>query len=351
MRVRLKDIAEEAGVSMMTVSNVVNGNHARVSPETARRIRQIAARLGYVPNAPARSLAARSSKLIGFLVPAAGSDSLAVSPHTMAIAAVVEREFRRRDYHLIMRGISHLGEVSQALQAWNLDGAILLGFIDEEIDQLTSPVVDNVPIVAIDSYSANPVTTGVRSDDFDGAYLATKHLLDLGHTRIMFAGPRFTEVGLVRERFEGYRKALADAGVAWNARLVVEANTTHASGLELGRRLRRTHRGTTAVFATADILAIGIVAGLIERGASVPDDVSVVGFDNLDIGEYVTPRLTTVSQDIEGKAAVAVQILLDEIEANEQPEKPVTFEVRLIERATTAPVRPRRQAVPARSRD
>ncbi|CAN5823647.1 LacI family DNA-binding transcriptional regulator [soil metagenome] len=339
MRVRLKEVAQEAGVSMMTVSNVINGNHARVSPETAERVRQIAYRLGYVPSAPARSLAARSSRLIGFLVPAASGESLAISPHTMVTGAVIEREFRKHDYHVILRGISQLDEVSEALQTWNLDGAILLGFVDEDIDQLRSPVVENVPIVAIDSYSTNSLTTGVRSDDFEGARLATEHLLDLGHTCVAFASPRFTEVGLVRNRFEGYRRAFTDAGVDWNDRLVVEVDTTQPAGRELGHRLHRDHPHVTAVFATADILAIGIVAGLLEAHVSVPDDVSVTGFDNLDIAEYVTPKLTTVSQDIDGKAAAAVRMLLAEIETHEPPPEPVSLAVELIKRDTTASVR------------
>ena len=340
MRVTLRDIADEAGVSMMTVSNVVNGNRARVSPETIERVQRIVAERGYVPSASARSLAARSSRLIGLLVPAADEDSMMISPHNVAIAGQLERELRKRGYHLLLRGIAHPDEVTEALQSWSLDGAVLLGFLDEELDRLTKGTVGAVRVLAVDSYSKNRLTTGVRTDDFAGARLAAEHLLGLGHRRILFAGPAFSNVGVVHERFEGFRQAFADAGMEWDEQLIETVNTTHADGLDLGRRLLAAHPSTTAVFATADILAIGIMEGVSDSGVSVPDDLSVIGFDNLDLSAYVTPKLTTVSQDIARKAAVAVEMLISSIDSRKHPKHPVTIEVHLVERASTAPPRP-----------
>jgi LacI family transcriptional regulator len=333
----LRDVAERAGVSIMTVSNVINGNRARVSPETIERVRRIAAELGYVPSASARSLSARSSRLIGLLVPAADEDSLMISPHNVAMVGQIERELRRLGYHLLLRGITDQREVSEALRSWSLDGAILLGFLDEEIDGLTGKTVGGAHALAIDSYSANPLTTGPRSDDFAGARLATRHLLDLGHRRIVFAGPAFTGVGVVHERFEGYRQAHADVGATWDSRLIETVNTTHAEGRELGLGLLDRQPEATAVFATADILAIGIMRGLAESGVRVPDDVSVVGFDNLDVCEYAVPQLTTVSQDITAKATTAVRMLIDSIENGARPSEPVTISVSLVKRESTGP--------------
>ena len=339
MRVTLRDVAERAGVSPMTVSNVINGNRARVSPETIDRVRRIAAELGYVPSASARSLSARSSRLIGLLVPAADQDSLMISPHNVAMVGQIERELRRFGYHLLLRGIADQREAAEALRSWSLDGAILLGFLDEEIDRLTDETVGDVHVLAIDSYAGNPLTTGPRSDDFTGARLATRHLLDLGHRRIVFAGPAFTGVGVVHERFEGYRQAHADVGVACDGSLIETVNTTHADGRELGLALLDRHPAATAVFATADILAIGIMRGLTESGARVPDDVSVVGFDDLDLCEYVLPRLTTVAQDITAKATTAVRMLIESIERSARPGEPVTIAVSLVTRESTAPAR------------
>lgn len=336
MRVTLREVAEQAGVSMMTVSNVMNGNRARVSPGTIEKVQRIADELGYVPSASARSLATKASRLVGLLVPAADEDSLMISPHTMAIVGLIERELRKYGYHLLLRGVAHPDEVAEALRSWSLDGAILLGFLDEEVGKLTKKTIGAVHVVAIDSYSANRLTTGTRSDDFAGARLAAQHLLDLGHRRILFAGPAFSGVGVVHERFEGFSQAFTDAGIA-RPPLIETVNTTYEEGRELGLTLR--DQDVTAVFATADILAVGIVHGLTEAGARVPEDVSVVGFDDLDLCNYVTPKLTTVAQDIARKASTAVSILLGSIERGERPKKPMTIDVSLVERESTAPPR------------
>lgn len=144
----------------------------------------------------------------------------------------------------------------------------------------------------------------------------------------------------MHQRYEGFRQALRTAALDWDMRLLEHVDTaTHAAGRELGRELLTRHPDATAVFATADILAIGIVAGLGESGAQVPSDVSVVGFDDLDLCGYVTPRLTTVSQDISQKAATAVRMLVTSIEQPELAREAVTLGVHLVERDSTAPVR------------
>ncbi|MFB6720438.1 LacI family DNA-binding transcriptional regulator [Kribbella sp. NPDC056345] len=335
MRVTLKDIADEAGVSIMTVSNVVNGNRARVSAETIERIQRIVAARGYVPSASARSLAAKSSRMIGLLVPAADEDSLMISPHNVAILGQIERQLRKSGYHLLLRGIAQPSEVGEALKSWSLDGAVLLGFLDEDVDRLTPGAVGNVSLLAVDSYSDNPLTTGVRSDDYTGALLAARHLIGLGHREIVFAGPAFTGAGVVHQRYAGFRAAFAESGLTWTERVSTVETTTHSTGRDLGHRIPTDHPEATAVFATADILAIGIMEGLTDTGHSVPHDLSVIGFDNLDLSEYVTPKLTTVAQDIPQKAALAVERLLATIEKQEHPDSPITLPVHLIERSST----------------
>lgn len=338
VRVTLRDVAARAGVSMMTVSNVVNGNSARVSAATARRVREVAAELGYVPSASARSLAARSSRIIGLLIPATGTDSLTISPHNTAILGQIERELRKHDYHLLLRGIADPEEVTIALKSWNLDGAILLGFHEAELARISGPAVDAARVLCIDGYIEGPLTFGVRSDDFTGARLAAAHLLELGHREIVFAGPPPAPSGVVHHRLDGFRRAFSEAGARWDERLTEPVPaTTHEHGRALGRRLRRDHPEVTAVFATADILAIGVMAGLAEAGLSVPGDVSVVGFDDLDLCRLVTPNLTTVAQDIAAKAATAVDLLLGSIADDRHPPEPVTLDVHLVIRDSTAP--------------
>jgi LacI family transcriptional regulator len=334
VRVTLKDIAEEAGVSLMTVSNVVNGNQAKVSAATIARVQEIIARRGYVPSASARSLTTRSSQLIGLLVPSGDDQSLVLSPHNIAVFGVLERRLRHRGYHLLFRGVSSPAEVDVALKSWNLDGAVLLGFLDEDVDHFDSP--PGTPILALDSYSANPKTTGVRSDDFEGGRLATDHLLAHGHRRIVFAGPTFTDIGVVRQRFEGFRAAHRAAGVPWSPADQAVVDTAYEPGIDLGRTFRARHPEATAIFATADILAIGALEGLHLTGVQVPEDVSVIGFDDIDIGRYVTPKLTTIAQDVVAIATAAVQILIAEIENAGVPGEPVVVGVELVRRDSVA---------------
>lgn len=341
MRVTLRDIANKAGVSMMTVSNVINGNRSRVSVETIERVQRIVDELGYVPSASARSLAARTSRMVGVLVPAADEESLTISPHNVAIIGQLERQLRKRDFHVLLRGIARPDDVAVALKSWNLDGALLLGFLDEEIAQFTAKSVGGTRVVAVDSYADNAVTTGVHADDFEGGRLAARRLLTLGHRDVLFAGPRFSGKGVVRERFEGFRSAFAEAGNDWDDSLLELLNTTHDDGVELGRRLLRERPEVTAVFATADILAIGIMEGLVDSGVSVPGEVSVIGFDDLDLCVYVRPTLTTIAQDLGAKAAIAVDMLVGEIERHETPNGSITLGVHLVERMSTGPVRGR----------
>jgi LacI family transcriptional regulator len=335
MPVKLSDIAAEAGVSVMTVSNVMNGKRARVSPATISRVQEIADRLGYVPNIPARSLAASRSHIVAAFVPVA-DDSLLVSPHTVTVIGGVAEQLRRRGYHVLLRGIEREGDISEAIRGWSLDGAILVEFTDTEIDRIR---VDGVPLVAIDSYSANPRTIGVRSDDHRGGWLAGERLTDAGHRRLLFAGPPYEGLGVVGQRWDGFRSACIAAGVDPSLIEIEQVLTTFEDGRELGLRLRRDHPEVTGVFATADVLAIGIMSGIAEAGGRVPDDVSVVGFDNLDISAYTTPGLTTIAQDMPAKVAEATRIILEEIEGGEGPRAPVSLGVELIERSSVAPAR------------
>lgn len=332
MTVKLSDIAQEAGVSVMTVSNVMNGKSARVSKATIERVQSIADRLGYVPNMPARSLAASRSRIIAALVPVGENNSLLLSPHTVAVIGGVEQHLRHRGYHVLLRGIEHETDIPDAIRGWSLDGAILVEFPDAVIDRIR---IDQVPLVALDSYSANPRTIGVRTDDHRGGWLAGARLTDAGHRHIIFARPPYEGMGVVGQRWEGFRSACAAADAS--VRIETEqVHTTFEAGREFGLRLRRDHPEATAVFATADVMAVGIMAGIAEAGGRVPDDISVIGFDNLDISAYTSPGLTTVAQDMPAKVAEAARIILDEIERDEGPRAPVSLGVALVERGSVA---------------
>ncbi|WP_336726016.1 LacI family DNA-binding transcriptional regulator [Cellulosimicrobium cellulans] len=370
-RVTLKDIAREAGVSVMTVSNVVNGNLGRVSPATAREVERIVAARGYVPNGPAQSLAARRTRLVGLLLPdRADGGSLLGSPHDVAVAGAVEARLRERDHHLMLRGVTRHRDVLDSVRRWSLDGIVVMGFTDDELAALDLP--QDVPAVVVDTYVDAPGAATVRADDFEGGRLAGAHLRALGHREVVLCGPVGTTSQVVRERLAGFRAGLGldpaegtppgaaapgtvrgeagDAVVLY----VVAANTTYDDGLDAAAQVAAEHPGATAVFATADVLAAGISRGLAQAGVRVPDAVSVVGFDDAEIARYVDPPLTTVAQDTALKGRTAADLLLDALDdgasrprrsepepSGEGPNGVTRIDVALVERRSTASPTPR----------
>ncbi len=344
-RVTLKDIAHEAGVSVMTVSNVVNGNLGRVSATTADEVRRVIAARGYVPNGSAQSLAAGRTRLVGLLVPPGTEDqSLLVSAHDVSVVGAVETTLRHHDNHLMLRSAGTADDVRESVRRWNLDGIVVMNYTDAELEALDLP--RDAPVVLVDAYErdggadgdAGPGARVVRvgSDDAQGGRLAAEHLLSLGHRRIVFCGPTTTPSRVVAERLRGFRDALEAAGVAWDDALVVPANTSFEEGLRAGGVVAAEHPDATAVLATADILAAGISRALAKAGRRVPDDVSVVGYDDTDVAEYVTPSLTTVRQDVVAKGRAAATLLLEMIDG-ERPADPARLGVELVVRESTAP--------------
>jgi LacI family transcriptional regulator len=337
VRVTLRNIADEAGVSLQTVSNVVNGNSARVSPATAERVLEIVRRRGYVPSASARTLAGRTSRTIGLIVPARDAERLLLSPYDVDMLAGLERELRSRGYDLLLRGIDDLSELREVVQAFTLAGAVLLEFSEALVDEVTA--VGSAPLVALDAYATNPAVRSVRIDDADGARQAARCLIDAGHTRIAFIGEIGGTHGVVRERLAGFTAELATAGLAVAPGDLIESTSTHHAGYALATELARAWRAApdaghpTAIFAPADILAIGLIQGFADAGVAIPTDVSIIGFDNLAAGTYVTPRLTTVAQDFAAKARAVCDLLF-----GDGVESPIITTVRLIDRESVATI-------------
>jgi LacI family transcriptional regulator len=343
-RVTLKDIAHEAGVSVMTVSNVVNGNLGRVSAGTAEQVRRVIEARGYVPNGSAQSLAAGRTRLVGLLVPPGTEDqSLLVSAHDVSVVGAVEATLRHHDNHLMLRSAGTADDVRESVRRWNLDGIVVMNYTDAELEALDLP--RDTPVVLVDAYERDGADGGagavarvarVGSDDAQGGRLAAEHLLALGHRRIVFTGPTTTPSRVVAERLRGFREALETAGVAWDDALVVPANTSFEEGLRAGGVVAVEHPDATAVLATADILAAGVSRALTRAGRRVPEDVSVVGYDDTDVAEYVTPSLTTVRQDVVAKGRTAATLLLEMIDG-ERPDDPARLGVELVVRESTAP--------------
>ena len=312
----LKTIAKEAGVSTATVSNVINGNHHKVSKATIEKVQRIIRELEYQPNATARSLASKRSRIVGVVVSNIGSwGHFFENPHYAHLLALLEKYIRQEGYYMMMRCVTRCEDSLELLRSWNVDGVIYFGTFPEDIAVIKSHV--NIPMVFLDAYSQDQEYVNVGVDDYKGGYLSGKYLLERGHRNIALAGIGFRYYGVMGRRGQGFWEACSEYGIAPDQSRVFEADTSYLGGVELGRQIARSPIPFTAVAAMADILAIGIMEGLRTEGKRVPEDVSVIGFDDLQECQYTYPKLTTVSQDTEQKAQKAGEVLLQMIREGE----------------------------------
>ncbi len=333
--VTLKDIAAEAGVSIMTVSNVINGNHSKVSKKTIEKIEKIIQKYNYVPNLTARSLTAKSSKIIGVIVPIKGSfNNLFKDPYISELFGIIQNVVRENGYYLMVRSVKDVSDISALLKNWNMDGAI---FLMPDYDNLIYSILkeNKLPMVFLDSYSEIDNIISVGINDYKGGYIATRYLINNGHRKILFAGPCHKDdvpIPQIIKRLEGYKDALLESNIEFNENLIVDVEPNYEVGINLGRSICNKDFDVTAVFTTADIMGIGIIEGAKLNGKIVPNDLSVIGFDNLLPSVYVTPKLTTISQDIESKATKAVNLLIEYIENGSVSNNKITLDVELVER-------------------
>ena len=335
----LSDVAAEAGVTPMTVSNVLNGRTTQVSAATAERVMEAVHRLGYVTNASARALSAKESKIIALVFKAALPGTVALeNPHDSVFLGEVERCVSEAGRYLMVRSAEDLLASAASLRSWNVDGAIFLGTVAEEVDDLLKH--HNVPLVFTDNYSVSPLVSNVGVDDRLGGHLAAEHLIKAGHRRVAFVSSGLPGNGVGAQRHRGFVEALAAHGLALDPLETFECDLSFDAAVALGERLADPRAPRTAIFAPADLLAIGLIKGLARGGMSVPDDVSIIGFDDLPVSRQTSPELTTIHQDIPAKARAAVEMTLRLIAAGtEAPPERLTLSVSIAERETVA--RPR----------
>ncbi|MDF2822108.1 MAG: LacI family transcriptional regulator [Clostridiales bacterium] len=324
-----KDIAKEAGVSTMTVSNVINGNHQKVSAKNIELINELIKKYHYVPNLSARSLSSKSTKIIGVLVPLEGDYNFFKDPYLSELIGVIEYAIRKKGYFAMIRSVSTVSDISELVKNWNMDGAIfLLPHYDNILHKIISK--NNLPLVSLDSYSDYKDVLNVGINDYKGGYIATKFLINKGHKKIAFAGP--TKENVVKERFNGYKDALADSGIPYNDSIIYDVSPVYDLGLSIGKEISNRRGDITAVFATADIMGLGIIEGARLNGYAIPNDLSVIGFDNIEASIFSSPKLTTISQNITTKAECAIDLLTEKINNSTVKQNRYVLDVELIER-------------------
>lgn len=328
----LQDVAAAAGVTKMTVSNVLNGRDGKVSAATKARVLAAVAQLGYVPNAAARALTMNRTNLISFIYPRQEDSSL-TNAHDALFMGYLEEALRHAGYLLMIHAATDVLSAAKRLRAWNVAGVVLLGTFQDEVAELRA--THDVPIVFLDNYSQSEQISTVTVADEEGGYLAGRHLVELGHTTLAFVGPASDTVGVVAARRKGFTRALGEAGLELAEPHIIHADTVFTAGLQAAAQLADS--AVTGVFCTADIIAAGLLKGLWQRGCEVPKDISVVGFDDLPLAAQLLPELTTIRQDIAAKAAAVVELLGDQIAAESPTATHTRLPVELRIRHSTQP--------------
>ncbi len=326
----MKDIAKKAQVSIATVSNVINGNYSHVSPESVAKIQSIIQELNYVPNMSARSLVKNSSKIIGVVnYLASRSGKFLQDPFHAVLVDSIEKSLTKKGYYMMVNSVDCEEDLLTLLRCWGMDGFIITGSVDNEsFEGLQSA---KKPFVLVDSYVKTENVMSVGLEDYHGGYLATKHLIDRGHRNIAFASPKPIPGGVINERFRGYKDALDEAGISLDTHNIYYQDPTVTEGTKLGHKLSK-RRDVTAVVTTADLLAAGIISGLRDRNIKVPDDVSVIGFDDLEICLLTSPRLTTIHQDPQVKGHLVAEMIIRSLEGKPLINSNIVLPVNLVER-------------------
>lgn len=328
--ITLQEIADKAGVSRMTVSNVINGKYEKVSKQKKELIEEIIKQYHYVPNLSARSLAKHRSKMIAILVNTFVLDyNIFADPYISSLFGEIETAVRAAGYYTIVQTVDNMQEASTLLRNWNVDGAIfLISPKDEELKLLYQQ--ETCPMVFLDSYfSAHPNHLTVKIDDYKGGYIATKYLLSNGHRKIAFASYMHEHSALILSRYQGYSDALKEFGLSNSDECVIDTFTRFEDGLLIGRDIANRKYDVSAVFATSDHLALGIMKGAILNGYLVPGNLSIIGFDDLELCSISNPELTTISQNVHEKAQAAVKLLIDAIDKNIQSPSQIICDVEL----------------------
>lgn len=327
----MKDVALRAGVSVTTVSHVVNGTR-HVSDEVRRRVERVMDDLGYRPNVLARGLRRGEATLLGLVVPDA------TNPYFAEIARAVADACADEGYAVIVCNSDGRRDrekrAVEVLASNRVGGIFLVNVGVTERDAALFEGLD-IPLVMLDREIPGIAVDSIQIDNAHGGCQATEHLLALGHRRIAcIAGP--SQVSPSADRVTGYRQALEASGIAFDPGLVLRGDFTPPSGYTCARQLMVREERPTAIFACNDLMAFGAITALAEAGVSVPGDISVVGFDDIPLAAYFNPPLTTVAQPRVEMGRTAARLLLERMRDGTLPRRrPVLMNTTLVVRRSS----------------
>lgn len=309
---KMRDVAEHAGVSVSTVSHVINETR-HVSTETRQRVLGAMDALNYQPNRLARSLRVKKTQTIGMIVPDSSN------PFFSEIARHIEDYCFEKGYSVILCNSD--GDLDKELFYANVlvekqvDGILFVavGLSEDNILKLHG---QKIPIMLVDRHIPNLALDNVLVDNRRGGWLATKHLIECGHQRIgCITG--FTELTPSAERVMGYQQALEEHKLSIDETLIVQGDFHIESGYQRTQELLDMKQPPTALFCCNDLMAIGAMRAAVERGLRIPMDMAVVGFDNIPIAQFTNPPLTSIKQPLDKLGRLSSQLLIERIQEND----------------------------------
>lgn len=301
-KVRIIDIANDLGVSTATVSNVIHGKTRKISPQTVKRVQQALEQRGYIPNMAATLLAQNNSRIIGVVVKnhTKYEGKLFMDPFVAGAINYLSDEIQRNGWFMMVKKAEDIMEAAKFASMWNMDGMVLLSFCDDEYQLLRDSI--RIPFVVYDGFLENGSRIcNTCIDNRDGGRQMGVHLRQLGHKRVLFLADNRMCMDL--ERYEGLCEGLGFPADYWEIPLQETPRQqfyqSHVQAL----------RNYSAVFAASDAYAVEVMTILQRAGIRIPEDMSVAGFDDGAVCRQVYPSLTSVRQDLQQRAATAVQLL------------------------------------------
>jgi DNA-binding LacI/PurR family transcriptional regulator len=331
-RITIADVAQKAGVSKQTVSRVIN-NRPDVAPETRKRINLIIKSIGYSPDPIARSMKG-STHTLGCITPNLSDFNFS------SIVQAAQTEARRNGYFVLTGSAQSEIDVSPLLSEMvnrRVDGLLVINPRDDNRYQYLLPLIEaELPIVYIKNSPKDEPVSAVCLDDFTGGYIAAQYLISLGHTSIVtILGPANEEC--TKDRLAGFTKALEDASIEVDQRLIIQGDWSAQSGHQAISKLLGYKMRFSAVFAQNDRMAMGAMRSLCVAGLRIPEDISVIGYDDLPLTAFFNPPLTTVRQPIDKFGQIGVELLIDAINKPGFKPKIVRLDPSLVIRNTCTP--------------
>ena len=331
--ITIKEIATQLNLSTTTVSNVIHGKTGEVSPATIKIVEDYLKKVDYVPNINARNLAQNESKIIGVALKARADkyENLLMDPFVSELIGGIEESIRNAGYFMMLYISSDTDEIMRHVSTWNVDGLLLFGMIDNDGIRVSERY--KKPIVCIDTYSIEGLKhfINVGLNDRQGCFDMVNYMIKQGHKKIAFLSDNMK--GVDYERFSGYKYALEGNGIHyeenWFLQIKPRSDEIESSLEEICHRAEE----FDAIMCVSDLYAVQLMCALEDRGFSIPDDISIAGFDDTLLGQLHRPALTTVHQNVKKKGIVATNTLLQRIRGEKTP-KQIQLPTELIIRDT-----------------